>query len=161
LNLGEEDASRTDAAEQIAGEIGLKAKPHTGVAAICGKVEAELAELPDAEAAEFRASYGMRESAGARLIRSTYALLGLISFFTTDGGECRAWTIRAGTRAIEAAGEIHSDIQRGFIRAEVLKFDDLATAGSVAEARAHGALKVEGKECVLHDGEVVHFRHSG
>jgi len=135
--------------------------PHTGVAAICGKVEAELAELAEAEAAEFRASYGMRESAGARLIRSTYALLGLISFFTTDGGECRAWTIRAGTRAIEAAGEIHSDIQRGFIRAEVVKFEDLMAAGSFAEARTRAVLKVEGKEYVLHDGEVVHFRHSG
>jgi hypothetical protein len=161
LNLGEEGAARADAAEQLAAEVGLKAKLHTKVTAVCGKVEAELAELKDAEAAEFLASYGLKESAVARLIRSTYALLGLISFFTTDGGECRAWTIRAGTTAFEAAGEIHSDIQRGFIRAEAVKFEDLMAAGSMAEARTRGVLKVEGKEYVLHDGEVVHFRHSG
>jgi ribosome-binding ATPase YchF (GTP1/OBG family) len=96
-----------------------------------------------------------------RLIRASYQLLGLISFFTTDGNECRAWTIRAGTTAHEAAGEIHSDIQHGFIRAEVVKFEDLAAAGSIAEARNRALLKLEGKEYVLHDGEVVHFRHSG
>lgn len=161
LNLGEEEAARTSAAQQFAAELGLKARPHTGVTAICGKVEAELAELTDAEAAEFLASYGLQEPAGARLIRSTYALLGLISFFTTDGGECRAWTIRTGTSAYEAAGEIHSDIQRGFIRAEVVKFEDLVAAGSMAEARVRAQLKVEGKDYILHDGEVVHFRHSG
>jgi len=164
FNLGDEECARMSqgrAAEQFAAEIGWKARPHTSVAAICGKVEAELAELTETEAAEFRASYGMRESAGARLIHSTYALLGLISFFTTDGGECRAWTVRAGTSAYQAAGEIHSDIQRGFIRAEVLKFEALAAAGSIAETRAHAQLKVEGKEYVLQDGEVVHFRHSG
>lgn len=161
LNLGEKDAARTDAAEQFAAEAGLKQRPKTAVTAICGKIEAELAELSDEEAAEFLASYDLKESAVARVVRSSYHLLGMISFFTTDGGECRAWTIRAGTNAVEAAGEVHTDLQKGFIRAEAVRFEDLSAAGSMAEARHHGTVKLEGKEYVLQDGEVVHFRHSG
>jgi len=161
LNLGEKDAAKTDAADQFAAAAGLKQRPRTAVTAICGKIEAELAELSDEEAAEFLASYGLKESALARVVRSSYHLLGMISFFTTDGGECRAWTIRAGTTAVEAAGAVHTDLQKGFIRAEVVRFEDLSAAGSLAEARHHGAVKLEGKEYVLHDGEVVHFRHSG
>lgn len=161
LNLGERDAAKTDAAESFASEAGLKQRAKTAVTAVCGKIEAELAELSDEEAAEFLASYGLKESAIARVVRSSYHLLGMISFFTTDGGECRAWTIRAGTTAVEAAGEVHTDLQRGFIRAEVVRFDDLSAAGSMAEARHRGTVKIEGKEYVLHDGEVVHFRHSG
>jgi hypothetical protein len=84
----------------------------------------------------------------------------LISFFTVGEDECRAWTIRAGTTALEAAGEIHSDIQRGFIRAEVINYDDLMAMGSFAEARNRALLRLEGKEYVVHDGEVVHFRHA-
>ena len=161
LNLGEKDAARANVAEQFAAEAGLKQRPRTEVTAVCGRVEAELAELSDADAAEFMASYGLRESAVARLIRSSYHLLGLISFFTVGEDECRAWTIRAGATALEAAGEIHTDLQKGFIRAEVVKFDDLLSAGSLAEARNRGWLKLEGKEYVVHDGEVVHIRHSG
>jgi GTP-binding protein YchF len=161
LNLGEQDAARADAAEQFAAEAGLKQRPHTAVSAICGKVEAELAELADADAAEFLASYGLKESAVTRLIHASYRLLGLISFFTVGEDECRAWTIRAGTTALDAAGEIHTDIQRGFIRAEVVKLDDLVAAGGFAEARNRAQLRLEGKEYVVHDGEVVHFRHSG
>jgi ribosome-binding ATPase YchF (GTP1/OBG family) len=131
------------------------------VAAICGKVEAELAELGDAEAAEFLASYGLGESAVDRLIRSSFQLLALISFFTVGEDECRAWTIRAGTTALNAAGEVHSDIQKRFIRAEVVKYEDLVAAGSLAEARNRAQLRLEGKEYVVADGEVVHFRHSG
>ena len=161
LNLGEAEAARANVAEQFAVEAGLKQRQHTGVSAICGKVEAELAELSDAEAAEFLASYGLKESATARLIRASYQLLGLISFFTVGEDECRAWTIRAGTTALEAAGEIHSDIQRGFIRAEVTGYEELVTAGSFAEARNRAQLRLEGKEYVVHDGEIVHFRHAG
>jgi GTP-binding protein YchF len=161
LNLGESDAGRTNVAEQFAAEAGLKQRLHTAVSAICGKVEAELAQLSDADAAEFLASYGLKESATSRLIRASYRLLGLISFFTVGEDECRAWTIREGATALEAAGEIHSDIQRGFIRAEVVKYDDLMAAGSFAEARNRALLRVEGKEYVVHDGEIVHFRHSG
>ncbi len=161
LNLGEKDAARANAAEDFAREADLKQRPKTGVSAVCGKVEAELAQLDDAEAAEFMASYGLTESAVARLIRSSYHLLGLISFFTVGEDECRAWTIRAGSTAVEAAGEIHSDLQKGFIRAEVVKYEDLMAAGSLAEARNRGTLKLEGKEYIVEDGEVVHIRHSG
>jgi GTP-binding protein YchF len=161
LNLGEKDAARTNAAQQFAAEAGLRMRPRTAVAAVCGKLEAELAELSDADAAEFLASYGLQESAIARLIRSCYQLLGVISFFTVGENECRAWTVHCGATAWEAAGQVHSDFQRGFIRAEVVSFDDLAAAGSLAEARNRGLLKLEGKEYILHDGEVLYFRHSG
>ena len=161
LNLGEKDAGRANAAEQFAQQAGLKQRPHTAVTAICGKVEAELAELSDSEASDFLASYGLAESAIFRLIRASYQLLGLISFFTVGEDECRAWTIRAGTTALEAAGEIHTDLERGFIRAEVVKYDDLAAAGGLAEARARAQLRLEGKDYIVRDGEIVHIRHSG
>lgn len=161
LNVGEKDAARTSAPDELAAHAGLEPRPRIAVAAICGKVEAELAELADAEAAEFLASYGLRESAIARLVRSSYELLGLISFFTVGEDECRAWTIRAGTTALGAAGEVHSDIQKGFIRAEVVKYENLIAAGSMAEARNRGQLRLEGKEYIVADGEAVHFRHTG
>jgi GTP-binding protein YchF len=161
LNLGEKDAARANAAEEFAASAGLKQRPRTAVTAVCGQVEAELAELGDAEAGEFLASYGLKESGAARLIRSSYHLLGLICFFTVGEDECRAWTIRAGSTALEAAGEIHTDLQKGFIRAEVVKYDDLISTGSLAEARNRALLKLEGKEYIVNDGEVVHFRHSG
>ncbi|MGH9445175.1 MAG: DUF933 domain-containing protein, partial [Terriglobia bacterium] len=101
------------------------------------------------------------ESAIARVIRSTYQLLGLISFFTVGEDECRAWTIRSGATAWDSAAEIHGDIQRGFIRAEVVGYEDLVSCGSLAEARNRGRLRLEGKDYVVKDGEVVHFRHSG
>jgi len=160
LNLGEADATRTSAAEEFAAQAGLKQRPRTAVAAVAGKLEAELAELSEADAAEFLESYGLKESAISRLIRASYQLLGVISFFTIGENECRAWTIRSGATAWEAAGEVHSDFQKGFIRAEVVKFEDLVAAGSLAEARNRGLLKLEGKEYVLHDGEVVYFRHA-
>lgn len=161
LNFGESDAGRTEAAQEFAADAGLKKRARTGVTAVCGKLESELAELNDAEAAEFLASYGLRESGVERVIHSSYRLLGLVSFFTIGEQECRAWTVRVGTSAWEAAGVVHTDFQRGFIRAEVVKFEDLVAAGSLAEARTHALLKLEGKEYVVHDGDVVYFRHSG
>lgn len=161
LNLGENDVARANAADEFAAGAGLKQRPRTAVTAVCGQVEAELAELGDAEAGEFLASYGLKEPGAARLIRSSYHLLGLICFFTVGEDECRAWTIRSGSTALEAAGEIHSDLQKGFIRAEVVKYDDLIATGSLAEARTRALLRLEGKEYVVNDGEVVHFRHSG
>jgi ribosome-binding ATPase YchF (GTP1/OBG family) len=158
--LDEKDAARTDAAEEFAARAGLKHRPKTMVTAVCGKVEAELAELSDSEAQDFMASFGIGESAIARVIRSSYQLLGLISFFTVGEDECRAWTLRLGATAWEAAGEIHSDIQRGFIRAEVVSYEDLIAAGGLVEARSRGRLRLEGKEYVVKDGEIVHFRHS-
>jgi GTP-binding protein YchF len=161
LNLDEKDAARTgSAADDLAVVAGLTQHSRTAVTAVCGKVESELAELNDQEAAEFMASFGLQEPAVDRVIRSSYQLLGLISFFTVGEDECRAWTIRRGASAWEAAGEIHSDIQRGFIRAEVVTYDDLVACGSLAEARNRGRLRLEGKDYVVKDGEVVHFRHS-
>ena len=150
-----EEAGKKFSVEEVA------ARPSAGVTAICGKVEAELAEMPDAEAAEFLASYGLKESGLARLIRKTYELLGLISFFTVGEDECRAWTVERGMRAQGAAGAIHSDLEKHFIRAETIHWDTLLAAGSEANARAQGTLRLEGKEYVVKDGDVMHIRHSG
>jgi len=137
------------------------ARPNAGATAICGKVEAELAEMPDAEAAEFLSSYGLQESGLSRLIRNTYTLLGLISFFTAGEDECRAWTIPVNMRAADAAGAIHSDLSKHFIRAETIRWDQLLEAGSEANARAKGTLRLEGKDYIVQDGDVMHIRHSG
>ena len=161
LNVGEKDAAKTHAADAHAAELGMKPRPKTEVTAVCGKIEAELAEMDDAEAAEFLASYDLTESAVTRVVRSGYHLLGLISFFTVSDIECHAWTVRAGTTAVETAGEVHTDLQKGFIRAEVLRYDELIRAGGLAEARQHGALRLEGRDYVVKDGEVVYIRHSG
>jgi ribosome-binding ATPase len=139
----------------------VASRPNAAAAAICGKVEAELAEMSEADAAEFLSSYGLKESGLARLIRATYTLLGLISFFTTGEDECRAWTIPLHTRAVEAAGAIHSDLQKHFIRAETIRWDQLLEAGSEANARARGTLRLEGKDYIVQDGDVMHIRHSG
>jgi len=139
----------------------VASRPNAAVAAICGKVEAELAEMNDADAAEFLASYGLQESGLVRLIRSTYNLLGMISFFTVGEDECRAWTIPADTRAVQAAGAIHSDLEKHFIRAETIRWDQLLDAGSEANARARGTLRLEGKDYIVQDGDVMHIRHSG
>jgi hypothetical protein len=137
------------------------ARPHAAATAICGKVEAELAEMSDTDAAEFLSSYGLAESGLDRLIRTSYALLGLISFFTVGEDECRAWTIPVRTRAVEAAGAIHSDLEKHFIRAETIHWDHLLEAGSEANARARGTLRLEGKDYIVQDGDVLHIRHSG
>jgi hypothetical protein len=136
-------------------------RPNAGATAICGKVEAELAEMDDEEAAEFLASYGLHESGLVRLIRKSYELQGLISFFTAGEDECRAWTIPAGSKAPQGAGAIHSDLEHHFIRAETIRWDNLLAAGSEAAARAKGTLRLEGKEYVVQDGDVMHIRHSG
>ncbi len=139
----------------------VASRPNSGATAICGKVEAELSEMSDADAAEFLSSYGLIESGLSRLIRTTYALLGLISFFTAGEDECRAWTIPVNTRAAQAAGAIHSDLEKHFIRAETIRWDQLLEAGSEANARAKGILRLEGKEYIVQDGDVMHVRHSG
>ena len=124
-------------------------------------MEAELAEMSDADAAEFLASYGLKESGLTRLIRQSYFLLGLISFFTAGEDECRAWTIPVNTRAVDAAAAIHSDLSKHFIRAETVRWDQLLEAGSEANARAKGTLRLEGKDYIVQDGDVLHIRHSG
>src|SRR6201997_79715 len=134
---------------------------NAGATAVCAKVEAELAEMSDEDAAEFLSSYGLKESGLVRLIRQTYHLLGLISFLTAGEDECRAWTVPVNTRAVEAAGAIHSDLEKHFIRAETIRWDQLLAAGSEANARAKGQLRLEGKDYIVQDGDVMHIRHSG
>jgi len=139
----------------------VASRPNAGATAICGKVEAELAEMSDADAAEFLSSYGLKESGLSRLINKTYSLLGLISFLTAGEDECRAWTIPVNTRAVNAAGAIHSDLEKHFIRAETIRWDQLLESGSEANARAKGILRLEGKDYIVQDGDVMHIRHSG
>ena len=125
---------------------------------VCAKLEAEIAELEGEEKAMFLEDLGVHESGLDRLIRASYALLGLISFLTSGEDECRAWTIVKGTKAPQAAGKIHSDFERGFIRAEVIAYDDLMAVGSMAAAREKGMIRSEGKEYVVQDGDIILFR---
>jgi GTP-binding protein YchF len=127
------------------------------VDALCGKLEMELTQLGDADGAEFRKALGLTEPAVDSIIRLSYRLLGLISFFTTVSDELKAWTITKGMPAVKAAGKIHSDIEKGFIRAEVVNFDDLVKCGSLAEARKHGVLRLEGKNYIVQDGDIITF----
>ena len=139
----------------------VASRPNTGATAICGKVEAELADMSDADAAEFLGSYGLTESGLTRLIRKSYELLGLISFFTVGEDECRAWTVEKNMRAQNAAGAIHSDLEKHFIRAETIHWDTLLELGSEAAARSAGKLRLEGKDYIVQDGDILHIRHSG
>lgn len=127
------------------------------VVALCGKIEAELAQLDDEDARIFMDDLGISEAARDRVIASSYNLLGLMSFLTTGPDEVRAWTIRRNTPAVEAAGAIHSDIQRGFIRAEIVAYDDLIKAGGMPEAKKQGTVRMEGKTYIVKDGDVCHF----
>ena len=125
---------------------------------ICAKLEADIAELDDPEEkAMCMEELGVAESGLDRLIKASYALLGLISFLTAGSDECRAWTIKKGTKAPQAAGKIHTDFERGFIRAEVIAFEDLKTLGTMANAKAQGKVRSEGKEYVMKDGDIVNF----
>ena len=130
----------------------------TAVAGVCAKIELEIAQLDPADAASFLADLGLTESGLDRVIRASYDLLGYISFFTVGEDECRAWSIPRGTAAQLAAGEIHSDIARGFIRAEVVSYDALIARGTMAACRDHGEVRLEGKEYVVQDGDIINFR---
>ncbi len=155
LNIGEEQLGEVAALEER-----FKAhyqRSHTQIAALCGKLEMELGQLNDADAQEFRSAMGIEETSLDRVIRTSYDLLGLISFFTTASNEIRAWTITRGTTALKAAGKVHSDMEKGFIRAEVISFDDLMKCGNAAEARRHGLLRLEGKNYTVRDGDVITF----
>ena len=125
---------------------------------ISAKIESEVAELPEEEAQQFLADLGIKERGLHAIIRKSYETLGLISFFTAGPMESKAWTITKGTLAPQAAGKIHSDIERGFIKAEVYSYEDLVAAGSAVKAKEAGKLRTEGKEYVMKDGDVVHFR---
>lgn len=141
-----------NAVKALADEEGSQCLP------ICAKLEADIAELDDPdEKAMFMEELGLKESGLDRLIRSSYALLGLISFLTAGSDECRAWTIKKGTRAPQAAGKIHTDFERGFIRAEVIAFEDMKSCGTMANAKSKGLVRSEGKEYVMKDGDIVNF----
>jgi ribosome-binding ATPase len=161
LNLGDDEAADLDTAIERHKLSALQGRPNTGVVAICGRLEAELAEMEEKEAAEMLASYGLKEPGLNRLIRATYDLMGLISFFTAGEPEVRAWTIHKGSTAVKAAGAIHSDIEKGFIRAEVVRWDDLLAAGSLGAAREKAQVRLEGREYIVQEGDVILFRHSG
>lgn len=155
VNIGE---------EQLPGAASLEAdlnsrytRDKCRITALCGKLEMELAQLENSEAEEFRANFGLKESGLDRTIRLSYELLGLISFFTTASAEVRAWSIPQNTPAIKAAGKIHSDMERGFIRAEVISYDDLVKCGGLSEGRKRGLLRLEGKEYLVQDGDVITF----
>ena len=133
-------------------------REHSQIIAICAQLEAEIAELDGEEKAMFLEDLGISESGLDRLIKASYALLGLISFLTAGPQEVRAWTITKGTKAPGAAGKIHSDFERGFIRAEIVSFEDLMSCGTIAAAKDAGLYRSEGKEYVMKDGDVVLFR---
>jgi GTP-binding protein YchF len=161
LNLGDDEAAELDKAVEKHKLAALQGRPNTAVVAVCGRLEAELAEMEEKEAAELLASYGLKEPGLNRLIRATYDLMGLFPFFTAGEPEVRAWTIRKGSTAVKAAGEIHSDIEKGFIRAEVVRCEDLLAAGSIAAAKEKAQVRLEGKEYIVQEGDVILFRHSG
>jgi GTP-binding protein YchF len=160
LNLDEADLPQADRAVDLAGIAGHVRGANTRAVPICAKIELEIAQLDAADAEAFMADLGLRESGLDRVIRASYELLGYISFFTVGEDENRAWSIPRGTNAQQAGGEIHTDIQRGFIRAEVVRYEDLLARGTLAACRDHGELRLEGKEYIVLDGDVINFRHA-
>ncbi len=160
LNLGEEDSARLNEVEAQWREKLLAGKTNAEVTAVCGKIEAELAELSAEEAAEYLSSYGLPGSSLDRLINVMYRLLGLMSFLTAGETEVRAWTIPIGSTAVKAAGAIHSDFEKKFIRAEVVNWQSLVEHNGYGGLREKGLLKLEGKEYIVRDGDVLVIRHS-
>jgi len=161
LNLGDDEAADIDRLLEKHHLEKFATNPQTAVVPFCGKIEAELVELDDAEVAEMMKAYGLAESGRDRLIQASYKLLGLLSFLTCGEPEVRAWTIERGMTAQKAAGAIHSDLEHGFIKAEVVNWEDLLKAGSFAAAREKAQVRLEGKDYVVQDGDVILFRHSG
>ncbi len=156
LNLGEDQIG--GAGDQLVQDARERfARPGVAVDALAGQIEMEIGRLDTADAAAFMADLGIAESGLDRVIRLSFDLLGLMPFFTVGPDECRAWTIRRGATALEAAGEIHSDIQRGFIRAEIVGYDDLITAGGMNEAKKAGTFRREGKTYVVQPGDIINF----
>jgi len=155
INIGEKQLSGYGAALEA-----LKAacaRPQVDLISMCGKLEMELAQLNDQEAEEFRRDIGLQETAFDTVIKHSYSLLGLVSFFTVGEDEVKAWTIRDNTQAVKAAGKIHTDIEKGFIRAEAISYNDFISSGTMAEARKHGLLRLEGKIYIVRDGDIINF----
>ena len=158
-NVSEDEASTADEKNQYVQKLkALAEKQNARVIAISARVESEIAELDPDEAREFLSELGLKNSGLDRLIYAAFDLLGLMTFLTAGEDECRAWTITKGTTAPKAAGKIHSDIERGFIRAEIVNYDDLVAAGSMVAAREKGQIRLEGKDYIMQDGDVVYFR---
>ena len=164
INLDEADVSSVGAdVSRAAAHTGLSdflARASTRAIALCTKIELEISQLDGPDASAFLSDLGLAESGLDRVIRTSYDLLGYMSFFTVGEDECRAWSIARGTPAQIAAGEIHSDIQRGFIRAEVVAYEALAARGTMAACREHGEVRLEGKEYIVRDGDIINFRHA-
>ena len=161
VNIDEADLGWLSVPGRVSEEVGLGpflARGATRAVGVCAKIELEIAQLEPADGAAFLADLGLRETGVDRVIRATYDLLGYISFFTVGEEECRAWSIPRGTIAHVAAGEVHTDMARGFIRAEVVSYDSLVARGSVQACREHGEVRLEGKEYVVQDGDVITFR---
>jgi GTP-binding protein YchF len=162
INLDESAIAEVGADLQKAaaktGLAGFLVHAATRAVALCAKIELEISQLEGGDATAFLSDLGLSESGLDRVIRASYDLLGYVSFFTVGEDECRAWSIARGTTAQLAAGEIHSDIQRGFIRAEVVSYDALTTRGSMAVCREHGEVRLEGKEYLVQDGDIINFR---
>ena len=157
-NLAESEINEPEENKHFLAVKALAAEEGSQLIPICAKLEADIAELDDPEEkAMFMEELGVNESGLDKLIRSSYALLGLISFLTAGSDECRAWTIKNGTKAPQAAGKIHTDFERGFIRAEVIAFEDMKTCGTMANAKSKGLVRSEGKEYVMKDGDIVNF----
>ena len=158
LNASEQDTAELD---KLKDRYQLDPRALTGVTAVCGRVEAELAEFSAEEAAEYMASYGLKEPGRERLLRAVCDLMGLLTFFTVSEVECRAWMLHQGQTALEAAACVHTDLAARFIRAEVVDWASLLEAGSLAGARERGLLRLEGKEYPVEEGQVLYIRHSG
>lgn len=157
-NIYEEDLLATEENEYISKVKEFAESENSELITICAKLEEELSSLDDDEKLEMLKEYGLKETGLDKLIRACYHLLGLISFLTAGTDEVRAWTIRKGTKAPQAAGKVHTDIERGFIRAEVISYDKLIECGSESAAKEKGFFRLEGKEYVMRDGDIVNFR---
>ncbi len=163
LNLDEADVEAAASVERAAEKTGTSAflsREGTLAVPVCSKIELEIAALEPDDANAFLKDLGLSESGLDRVIRASYDLLGYMSFLTMGEDECRAWSIRRGTSALDAAGEIHSDIARGFIRAEVVAYDTFIMRGSIQACRDHGEFRLEGKDYIVQDGDIINFRHA-
>jgi len=158
LTGGGEAATRIERAAEATGLSAFLSRAATAAVAVCAKIELEIGQLAEGDAAAFLADLGLKEPGLHRVIRASYDLLALVSFFTVGEDECRAWSIPRGTSAQLAAGEIHSDIARGFIRAEVVSYEALVGRGSMGACRDHGEVRLEGKDYIVADGDIINFR---
>lgn len=157
-NISEDDIVNKNENEYLTKLKNYAKEENSGLITICGKIESEIAELEEEEKEMFLEELGLEESGLDRLIKASYELLGLISFLTAGPKEARAWTIKKGSKAPQAAGKIHSDMEKGFIRAETISFQDLSNVGSMVKAKEQGLVRLEGKDYIMNDGDVVIFR---